>query len=91
MIACGPITWADSREACADLAHPSRLVISGRTVRHPSFVIFGDSVTASGDQFALKGKIESSDRPAEAQYFINDRGDVLTDGGGGGAVRVRCG
>ncbi len=83
-------TWAESQAACADLNHHSRITISGRTVRHPDFVMVGDSVTASGSQFALKGRFEGTGRPAEAQYFINDAGDVLTDGGGGGAVRVRC-
>lgn len=83
-------TWADSKTACAHLEHHSRIVISDRTVRHPTFVIFGDSVTASANQFSLKGHFEGSDRPAEAQYFINAAGDELTDGGGGGAIRVRC-
>ena len=84
-------TWAENRGACADLKHPSRLTISGRTVRFPTFVMFGDIVTSSGDQFALKGKIEGTDKPAEAQYFISSDGNNLTDGAGGGAVRVRCG
>jgi len=84
-------TWADSKASCADIGHHSRLTISGRTVRYPEFVIFGDSVKATDDQFALKGKVEDTQRPAEAQFFINDDGDVLTDGAGGGAVRVRCG
>ena len=83
-------TWAESKAACADLEHHSRITISGRTIRHPDFVMVGDSVTASGSQFALKGRFEGTGRPAEAQYFINADGDVLTDGGGGGAVRVRC-
>jgi hypothetical protein len=83
-------TWAESKAACVDLKHHSRITISGRTVRHPDFVMVGDSVTASETQFALKGHFEGTDRPAEAQYFINEPGDVLTDGGGGGAVRVRC-
>ena len=84
-------TWADSKAACADLKHHSRLTISGRTLRFPTFVMLGDSVTASGNQFALKGKIEGTNRLAEAQYFISADGNTLTDGGGGGAVRVRCG
>ena len=83
-------TWAETKANCADLNHHSRLTISGRTVRFPTFVMFGDSVTASGNQFALKGKIEGTDKPAEAQYFISSDGGTLTDGGGGGAVRVRC-
>ena len=84
-------TWAETKALCADLKHHSRLGISGRTVRYPTFNIFSDTVTASADQFALKGKIEGTGRPAEAQFFINAAGNVLIDGGGGGAVRVRCG
>ena len=84
-------TWADSAAACADPGHPSRITISGRAIRHPDFVMVGDSVTASGSQFSLKGHFEGSGRPAEAQFFINQAGDELTDGAGGGAVRVRCG
>jgi len=85
-------TWADSKAACADLNHHSRLGISGRTVRFPDFVIFGDSFTfPAPNQFALKGKIEATGAPAEAHYSINAAGDVLTDEAGGGAVRVRCG
>ena len=83
-------TWAETKALCADLKHHSRLTISGRTVRFPTFVMVADSVTASGNQFALKGKIEGTDRPAETQYFISNDGNTLTDGGGGGAVRVRC-
>ena len=83
-------TRADSKTACTNLTHPSRLTISGRTVRHPNFVIFGDDVTASGNQFALKGKIEGGDRPAEAHYSLDGSGNILTDEAGGGAVRVRC-
>ena len=84
-------TWAETKSLCADLKHHSRLTISGRTLRFPTFVIFGDKVDASGNQFALKGKIEGTSKPAEAQYFISGDGNTLTDGGGGGAVRVRCG
>ena len=84
-------TWAENNAACADLSHHSRLTISGRTVRHPDFVIFGDSFTfPTADQFALKGKVEATGAPIEAHYSINGAGDVLTDEAGGGAVRVRC-
>lgn len=84
-------TWAGNEAACADLKSHSRMTISGRTVRHPDFVIFGDSVTLPAkDQFALKGKIEATGAPIEAHYSINAAGDVLTDEAGGGAVRVRC-
>ena len=85
-------TWADSKSACADLKHPSRLGISGRTLRFPTFVIFGDSFSfPEPNQFALEGKIGGTDRPAEAHYSINAAGDVLRDEAGGGTVRVRCG
>ena len=85
-------TWAESKAACADLSDHSRLTISGRTVRHPDFVIFGDSVTIpEADEFALKGKIEATGAPAEAHYSINASNDVLTDGAGGGYIRVKCG
>lgn len=83
-------SWADSKAACADVEHHSRLGIAARSLRFPTFVILADSVTASANQFALKGKIEGTGRPAEAQYFISDDGERLTDGAGGGAVRVRC-
>ena len=85
-------TWAENKAACADLSNHSRLTISGRTVRHPDFVIFGDSVALPApDQFALKGKIEETGAPAEAHYAISATGDVLTDGAGGGYIRVKCG
>ena len=84
--------WAESKAACGDLSSHTRLTISGRTVRHPDFVIFGQSVTIpAADQFALKGKIEATGAPAEAHYSINATNDVLTDGAGGGYIRVRCG
>ena len=83
-------TWADSKTACTNLTHPSRLTISGNTLRFPDFVIFGDDVTASGNQFALKGKLEGGNRPAEAHYSLDASGNILTDEAGGGTVRVRC-
>ncbi|MCL6698952.1 hypothetical protein LZ496_09180 [Sphingomonas sp. NSE70-1] len=85
-------TWAESKAGCADLADHSRLTISGRTVRHPDFVIVGESFsTPATNEFALSGKIEATGAPAEAHYSINPAGDVLTDGAGGGYIRVRCG
>ena len=84
-------TWAESKAGCTDLGDHSRLTISGRTVRHPDFVIVGESfATPASDEFALKGKVEATGAPAEAHYSINAAGDVLTDGAGGGYVRVRC-
>ena len=85
-------TWAESKAACSDLSNHTRLTISGRTVRHPDFVILGESVSIPfADQIALKGKIEATGAPAEAHYSINETNDVLTDGAGGGYIRVRCG
>jgi hypothetical protein len=85
-------TWAENEAACADLKHHSRLGVSGRTVRHPDFVIFGDRFTfPSPNQFALEGHIEATGARADAHYSINAAGNVLTDEAGGGAVRVRCG
>ena len=83
-------TWGESKTACTDLGHSSRITISGRTIRHPTFVMVGEKVTASANQFSLEGVFEGSDRRAEAQYFLDSTGNELTDGGGGGAVRVRC-
>ena len=85
-------TWAANRGACSDLSHHSRLTISGRTVRFTDFVIFGDSVTLPADnQFAIKGKVEGTDHPAEAHYSLDATGNRLIDEAGGGAIRVRCG
>jgi hypothetical protein len=85
-------TWADSKAACADLKHHSRLGVSGRTLRFSDYVIFGDKFTFSKpNQFALEGHIEKTGARADAHYSINAAGDVLTDEAGGGAVRVRCG
>ena len=83
-------TWADSNSACADLKHHSRLTVSGRTIRHPDFVIVGDEVIASGIEVSVKGHIEATGAPAEAHYSLNPAGTVLTDEAGGGAIRVKC-
>jgi len=85
-------TWAETKAACADLSHHSRLTISGRTIRYPGHVLFGDKFTTpAANQVAVAGKVEGTDRPAEAHFSINAGADVLTDEAGGGAVRVRCG
>ena len=85
-------TWAETKAVCSDLKHHSRLGVSGRTVRHPDFVIFGDRFTfPAPNQFALEGHIEATGARADAHYSINAAGNVLTDEAGGGAVRVRCG
>ena len=84
-------TWAESRAACANVNHPSRLTISGRTARYPDLVIFGDEVTIpTEDQVAIKGKIEGTERAAEAHFSIDSTGNTLTDEAGGGTVRIRC-
>ena len=84
--------WAESKAACADRDHHSRLTISGRTIRYPGHVLFGaEFTTPAANQIAVAGKVEGTDRLAEAHFSINATGDVLTDEAGGGAVRVRCG
>ena len=61
-------------------------------MRFTDFVIFGDSVTVpKPNEFALKGHIEATGAPAEAHYALSPDGSTLTDGAGGGTVRVRCG
>jgi hypothetical protein len=84
-------TWAESKTACTNLNHPSRLTISGRTVRTPGAVLFGDSFTfPAANQFALEGKFEGGNRAGAAHYSLDATGNILTDEAGGGAVRVRC-
>ena len=84
-------TWAESKTACTNLNHPSRLTISGRTVRTPTAVLVGDSFTFPGpNQVALDGKFEGGGRAGAAHYSLDATGNVLTDEAGGGAVRVRC-
>ena len=84
-------TWAESKTACTNLNHPSRLTISGRTVRTPTAVLVGDSFTfPAPSQVALDGKFEGGGRAGAAHYSLDGTGNVLTDEAGGGAVRVRC-
>jgi len=84
-------TWAESKTACTELNHSSRLTISGRTVRTPGAVLFGDSFTfPAPNQFALEGKFEGGNRVGAAHYSLDATGNILTDEAGGGAVRVRC-
>ena len=84
-------TWAESKTACTNLTDPSRLTISGRTVRLPDAVLSGDSFTfPAPNQFALKGTFEGSKRAGAAHYSLDGTGNILTDEAGGGAVRVRC-
>ena len=83
--------WAETKALCADLKHHSRLTISGRTIRYPDFVLFGDEFTTpAANQFAVRGKVEGTSRPAEAHFSIDAAGNVLTDEAGGGSIRVRC-
>lgn len=83
--------WANTPNACKDVDHYSRLVISGRALRFPDYVIAAESVTfPKENQFATKGVIEGKQELAEAHYSLNEHGDLLRDEAGGGSVRERC-
>ena len=83
--------WAEGRAACAQLSHPSRLIVSERVIRYPSFVLVGEGVDLPVDSsFAVKGHNQRTGAPAEAHYSIDVTGNVLTDEADGGAVRVKC-
>jgi len=83
--------WAADRAACAQQAHPSRLIISERVIRYPSLVLVGESVELPASGFAVKGYNQRTGAPAEAHFSVDATGNILTDEAGGGAVRVRCG
>ena len=84
--------WAEQKSVCSQLSHPSRLIISGRTLRFPAFVLEADSVALpDDDSFAVKGHDKKTKAPAEAHYSVDAAGIVLTDEAGGGAERVKCG
>ena len=84
--------WAEQKSVCSQLSHPSRLIISGRTLRFPAFVLQVDSVALpDDDSFAVKGHNKKTKAPAEAHYSVDPAGIVLTDEAGGGAERVKCG
>lgn len=84
--------WAEQKSVCSQLSHPSRLIISGRTLRFPAFVLEVDSVALpDDDSFAVKGHNKKTKAPAEAHYSVDPAGIVLTDEAGGGAERVKCG
>ena len=84
--------WAEREAVCAQLSHPSRLIISGDSLRFPEFVLEADSVTLpNDDSFEVKGHNKKTDAPMEAHYSIDATGNILTDEAGGGAVRVNCG
>ena len=83
--------WAEGRAACAQLSHPSRLIISESVIRYPSFVLIGEGVELpTGLSFAVKGHNQRTGAPAEAHFSIDATGSILTDQAGGGAVRMRC-
>jgi hypothetical protein len=84
--------WAEQQAVCAQLSHPSRLIISDNSLRFPEFVLEADSVTLpNDDSFAVKGHNKKTDAPMEAHYSVDATGNILTDEAGGGAVRVNCG
>lgn len=84
--------WAEGRAACAQLSHPSRLIISERVIRYPSFVLVGESIDLPADaSFAVKGHNQRTEALVEAHYSIDATGLILTDEAGGGTVRVKCG
>ncbi len=83
--------WAEGRAACAQLSHPSRLIISESVIRYPTFVLVSERVDLATDlSFAVKGQNQRTGAPAEAHFSIDATGSVLTDEAGGGAVRERC-
>ena len=83
--------WADGRAACAQLSHPSRLIISESVIRYPAFVLIGEGIDRPTElSFAVKGHNQRTGAPAEAHFSIDATGSVLTDEAGGGAVRERC-
>jgi hypothetical protein len=84
--------WAEQQAVCAQLSHPSRLIISDHSLRFPEFVLEADSVTLpNDDSFAVNGHNKKTDAPMEAHYSVDATGNILTDEAGGGAVRVNCG
>jgi hypothetical protein len=83
--------WAESQAVCAQLSHPSRLIISESSLRYPSFVLVADSVDLPTDaSVAVKGRNKRTQAPIEAHFSIDVTGNILTDEAGGGAVRVNC-
>ena len=85
-------TWANTVNACADLGHHSRLVVSDRSLRYADFVLLGEDFTyPAADEFAVEGKVEGKSEGAAAHFSLNKHGDLLRDEAGGGTVRMRCG
>ena len=85
--------WAEAESLCADLAHPSRLVISGATLRFHESVAEVARVDRIGPrEINIIGTApgEGTSEPAEHHFSIDAAGETLTDQGGGGTVRRRC-
>ena len=83
--------WAENDSACARLDQPSRLTVTGNSVRFPAFVLAVKSVSQPApNAFAVKGYSKQTKKPAEAHFSIDETGNLLTDEAGGGQVRVRC-
>ena len=86
--------WAETEALCDNLSDPSRLVISGRTLRFPTFVVEVARVDTIGPReinIISTAAGEGTDKPAEHHVSIDAAGETLTDQGGGGMVRRRCG
>ncbi len=86
-------TWAESEAECGDLSHPSRLVISGRTLRFHESEFEVARVEISGPrEINIIGTAtgEGTTRPAEYHVSLDASGETLTDEAGGGMVRRRC-
>lgn len=87
-------TWAESEALCADRSHPSRLVISERTLRFYESVLEVARVEPIGPrEINIVGTAtgEGTTRPAEYHFSVDAAGATLTDQAGGGMVRRRCG
>jgi hypothetical protein len=87
-------TWAESEALCGDPSHPSRLVISGGSLRFHESVLEVARVDNVGPrEINIIGTAtgEGTTRPAEYHYSIDAAGATLTDLAGGGMVRRRCG
>jgi hypothetical protein len=83
--------WAENDAACGELTHPSRLTVTGNSLRYPAFVLAVQSVTRpTPNAFAVKGYSKQTRQPTEAHFSIDATGNILTDEAGGGTVRVRC-
>ena len=86
--------WAETEALCGDLAHPSRLVISGIALRFHEAVATIDRVERLGPRevnIYVTAAGEGTTRPAEYHYSLDAAGETLTDEAGGGMVRRRCG